>query len=79
MSVWDTWPGAGPAPEPEAEGFRDEQIEAEAARKEQEAADAAQASKDLKDFYSGTPEPPPDPPVTRSKAKADDSKASTSH
>ena len=74
-------PGTGPIPEPEAEGFREEQVEAEKTRQEQERAEAEQRSKDAKDFYTGTPEePPPDEGVTRSGSKSSShSKESDTH
>lgn len=59
------WPGAGPEPAEEAEGFRQEQIDAEETRKEEEEAAEKQRSEDLKKELSGEPDPP-DPPATQS-------------
>ena len=91
MSVFTDWPGAGDVPEPEPEGFRDEQVAAERERLIQEEKDRLEASKALKDELSGKPEapPPPEGGVTSRKStshtKDDDdrstksSKGSTSH
>jgi hypothetical protein len=53
MSMPDSWPGVGPVPEPEPEGFYEEQRQIE----EERLADQAKAdlvrSKELKDHYSG--------------------------
>lgn len=58
------WPGTGPLPDPEPEGFRDEQIALEAERLAQEQVDQAQRSKEAKEFYSGRPEvTEPEPPA----------------
>ena len=82
MSFTD-WPGAGPVPEPEPEGFRDEQVAAERERKIQEEKDRLEASKAKKEELSGKPAEPP--PVeggvaSRSKShKASDVKDSSSH
>jgi hypothetical protein len=46
-------PGTGPVPEPEAEGFREEQIEAEKARQQAADEETAQRSAEQKAFYSG--------------------------
>jgi hypothetical protein len=54
-------PGTGPIPEPEAEGFRDEQVEQEKQRLVDEQTEALQRSKEAKDFYTGKPEEPPPP------------------
>lgn len=77
MSVFDQWPGAGPTPEPEAEGFREEQTEAEKQRLIDEAEATIQRSKETKDVISGKPPEPP-PPEARSTKSHDtktDSKA----
>ncbi len=54
-------PGTGPIPEPEPEGFREEQTEAEKQRLVDEQKDALDRSKEAKDFYTGKPEEPPPP------------------
>lgn len=54
-------PGTGPIPEPEAEGFREEQVDAEKQRLVDEQTEALQRSKDAKDFYTGKPDEPPPP------------------
>ena len=59
------WPGAGPVPEPEEEGFRAKLIEAEKARREQAQADYEERCNAASDFYSGATE-------------ADDAKAKSS-
>jgi hypothetical protein len=54
-------PGTGPIPEPEPEGFREEQTEAEKQRLVDEQTEALQRSKDAKEFYTGKPDEPPPP------------------
>lgn len=46
-------PGVGPVPEPEAEGFRDEQIKREDERRKRVEQDNAERSDTAKEFYSG--------------------------
>lgn len=46
-------PGVGPVPEPEAEGFRDEQIKREDERRKRVEEDKAERSEQAKEFYSG--------------------------
>lgn len=64
------WPGAGPVPEPEPEGFRqqiiDDQIELDKAN----ADDALQRSKDAKEFYSGSELSTPKSKKTTTTSKA---------
>lgn len=69
-------PGTGPEPPPEAEGFRDEQIEAEKQRVADEEEAQLQRSKDLKAFLSGEPEevPPAEGTSTSTKAKKSSTK-----
>jgi hypothetical protein len=74
MSVFDQWPGAGPTPEPEAEGFREEQIEAEKQRQIDVATESLQRSKDAKDEFSAAPPPEPPPVEGRSKSTSHDTK-----
>lgn len=86
MSYSD-WPGAGPTPEPEPEGFREEQIAAEHQRQideEQAAQDAAlQQKRDLSgnpNWPDSRPEetPPPEGGATKSKStKSTSSKSDT--
>ena len=47
------WPGVGEVPEPEPEGFRDEQIEAEKQRQADERAETQRRSDEAKEYYSG--------------------------
>lgn len=78
-------PGTGPIPEPEPEGFRDEQTEAEKQRLLDEKEASLQRSKDAKDFYSDAPpEPPPVEGETRgtkgkTKGKSDDEPTTTGY
>lgn len=59
MSFTD-WPGVGPIPDAEPEGFREEQVEAERQRQIDEKEAAEQRSAEQKAFYSGAePEEPP--------------------
>jgi hypothetical protein len=83
-------PGTGPVPEPEPEGFRDEQIDAENARQVEAKEESLKASKDAYENYTGKEYPyevPPDPPVSgttftgtgsrRSKAKSSETHESS--
>jgi hypothetical protein len=77
-------PGTGPIPEPEAEGFREEQTEAEKQRLVDQQKDALERSKEAKDFYTGAPEEPPpveggETPVRSSKDTGHTTSHSTSH
>ena len=47
------WPGVGETPEPEPEGFREEQIEAEKQRRADEVDETQGRSDEAKDWYSG--------------------------
>lgn len=51
------WPGAGPVPEPEEEGFRDKVLDAREARREKEREAFEQRSKEAADFYAGRTDP----------------------
>jgi len=55
-------PGTGPLPEPEAEGFRDEQIEAERTRQIEERKTQAELNVEATEKYSGKDRPEPEPP-----------------
>lgn len=46
-------PGVGPVPEPEDEGFRDEQIKKEEERRERVARENIERSAKMKDYLSG--------------------------
>ena len=55
-------PGTGPLPEPEPEGFRDEQIEAERTRQVEERKTQAELNVEAAEKYSGKDYVPPAPP-----------------
>jgi hypothetical protein len=76
-------PGTGPIPEPEAEGFREEQTEAEKQRLVDQQKDALERSKEAKDFYTGAPEevepPPPEGETGTGTRSSKDTGHTTSH
>lgn len=84
MSDFTNWPGAGPEPEPEAEGFREEQIVAERQRQVDEKEAKEQASVDKKkelsgnpDWPAGRPDPTPEPPAKTTSKTSSKSTSST--
>jgi hypothetical protein len=53
MSKFDDWPGVGPIPDPEPEGFRDEQIKKEEERQRKVREDQEKRNREATDFYTG--------------------------
>jgi hypothetical protein len=71
------WPGAGPVPEPEEEGFREKVLKAREERRKQEREEQEERNQEASDFYSGrTLEGSPTPKGRGTKADKDpDAKA----
>jgi hypothetical protein len=72
-------PGTGPLPEPEPEGFREEQIEAERTRQLEEREEQAQLNKEATEKYSGKdlPDAAPSRKPTETKGTGPTSHGST--
>jgi hypothetical protein len=58
-------PGTGDVPEPEPEGFREEQMEAEKERQAQEQAEGARRSAETKAYLSGETDQEPGTPAPK--------------
>lgn len=57
------WPGAGPVPDPEEEGFRQKILDIIEARRKRDRDEYEQRCEEAKNFYAGTGEPEPTEPT----------------